>query len=353
MWICAFCWISEFLHFLLSPLPPKNKWEIYSREEIHFLSLALTFEENYRSKDLILDNFVLWVFFVYSHLLCVQDELKGIVMDSCCAYWMLAIPFRSYPALLWEGCWSLRNYGRCRVELRSTLVVSPPSPASSGSSSCVKEAQLPKTFTTPHTGCCYSMKLIFGDVVVMPRILRCSAAQSEVLSSLARAAKHLDILDKHKCINPRQHLWAEKDIFLRQTAALNEMHGLCCLWKEFAVGCPKLQTNCARTACLCCTLASGMLDRAIELIILPMMQIWVHIQFCLGSFRQKQPWLASIYLSKLLRQLASFYQHQACQGIAINLLAGGIFLSFRRKGVVVVSSCPAALQREKINKETR
>lgn len=83
------------------------------------------------------------------------------------------------------------------------------------------------------------------------------------------------------------------------------------------------------------------------------MKICVHIQFCLGSFRQKQPWLASIYLSKLLRQLASFYQHRACQGIAINFLAGGMFLSPRRKGAVVVSSCPAALQREKINKETR
>lgn len=84
-----------------------------------------------------------------------------------------------------------------------------------------------------------------------------------------------------------------------------------------------------------------------------MMQICVHIQYCLGSFRQKQSWLARIYLSKLLRQLASFYQHQACQGTDINLLAGGMFLSSRAKGVVIVSSCPAALQKEKINKETR
>lgn len=90
VWICAFCWISEFLHFLLPPLPPKNKGEIYSTEEIHFLSLVLTFEENYRSKDLILDNFVLWGFFcIFPPSLCpgwIERHCDGqllCLLDAC------------------------------------------------------------------------------------------------------------------------------------------------------------------------------------------------------------------------------------------------------------------------------
>lgn len=157
-------------------------------------------------------------FFVYSHLHPVSRM--------------------NWKALLWELCWSLRNYGRCRLGLRSTRVARLPSPASSGSSSCVDEAQLPKTSTTTQTGCFYSIKLTLGDVVEMPRILRCSVRYT--IDNLAPAAKQSGILEKQKYIHPRQYLQAEKDIFTRQTADLNLTHGLCCLPNEFAVGCPKL-----------------------------------------------------------------------------------------------------------------
>lgn len=165
--------------------------------------------------------------------LCVQDESKGIVMGNCCAYWMFASPFRNCPALLWERCWSLRSYGRCRVARL-------PSPASPGSSSCVEDAQLPKTSTTPHTGCFHSMKLIFRDVVEMPRILGCRAAESDIpLLTL------LELLNS-------QAFWTNIDTFIpdntfglkktisRCKPALNQMHVFCCLQNEFAVGCPKL-----------------------------------------------------------------------------------------------------------------
>lgn len=43
-------------------------------------------------------------FFVYSRLLCIPDELEGIVMGNYCDYWMLASPFRNYRALDSKGC---------------------------------------------------------------------------------------------------------------------------------------------------------------------------------------------------------------------------------------------------------
>ncbi|CAM9951395.1 unnamed protein product, partial [Bubo scandiacus] len=47
-----------------------------------------------------------------------------------------------------------------------------------------RKAHLPKTFSTPQLGCFHSLKLIYGDVVEIPRIFGCTAAQSELLASL-------------------------------------------------------------------------------------------------------------------------------------------------------------------------
>lgn len=200
-------------------------------------------------------------------------------MGNCCAYWTLASPFRNYPVLLRERCWSLRNSGRCRVEPRSsTRVARLPSPASSGSSSCVEEAQLSKTSTATQTDCFYRMKLIFGGVVEIPRILRCRAVQSDILQ-----------ITVPKLLNS-QAFWINLNTFiLDNTFRLKKTFswGKLQLWiKCMASTVYKInlhyaaqnsQTNRAHTTCLCSKLASRMLDRGIELIILPMMQICVHI----------------------------------------------------------------------------
>ena len=74
------------------------------------------------------------------------------------------------------------------------------------------------------------MKLIYGDVVEMPRIFGCTAAQSELLARLSELLDIQKFWANVKYVHPGQCLQAEKeDVFFRQTAALNQVQGLCCV----------------------------------------------------------------------------------------------------------------------------
>lgn len=147
-----------------------------------------------------------WGFFAYSHLRPVSR------MNWKVPWWIIAVltgclPAHSGIALPCSesaaGAW-----GTPGAAVWSTRVPRLPSPASSGSSSCVEEAQLPKTSTTTQTGCFYGMKLIFWDME-MPRMLRCRAIQSDT-----RQITVPELLNSQAFwINKNTLILAEKDIF--------------------------------------------------------------------------------------------------------------------------------------------
>lgn len=118
--------------------------------------------------------------------------------------------FILYPGWIERHCSESATgaWGTAGAAVWSTRVALLPSPASSGSSSRVDEAQLPKTSTTTQTSCFYSTKLIFRGVVEVLRILRCSVRYT--IDNLVWTAKQTGILDKHKYIHPGQYLQAEK-----------------------------------------------------------------------------------------------------------------------------------------------
>lgn len=182
MWTCINCFpdkksvdllllqlfTSFYSHYL-----PKNKGEIYSTEKIHFLSLVLTFERKLLLVKLQVQRSYLgplctWGFFVCSHL-------HHVSRMNCKVLWgtIACQPVQEFPcpalrallepekprALLWGAVEHLCGQAALSCQLR--------------------ELQLSRTSTTTETGCFYSMKLIFGDVVKMPRILGCRAVQSD------------------------------------------------------------------------------------------------------------------------------------------------------------------------------
>lgn len=136
-------------------------------------------------------------FFVYSRLLCIQDEWEGIVMDNYCDYWMLASPFRNCRALDWKGCWSLEETGRRSVSAAQRCAARLPSPGRSDLGMGVTLIG-PKRAVPPQLGCPYSMNPIYGKVVEMPGRFGMWGCSVKGTCRSDRGAKHLEILDKCK-----------------------------------------------------------------------------------------------------------------------------------------------------------
>lgn len=122
-------------------------------------------------------------FFVYSRLLCIRDELEGMVMDNYCDYWMLAIPFRNYRALDWKGWWSLKNSWRSCV----TAAVRLPSPGRPNLSLC------PKLPVHPRRTALTSWSWSTGTLWKCPGYVDVQLSHSY---SQPWAPKHPEILDK-------------------------------------------------------------------------------------------------------------------------------------------------------------
>lgn len=86
-----------------SPQKKKKKEKFAVRRKFTFCPWCSPLKENYclyNTGRKILSWTTMYLgFLVYSRLLCIQDELEGIVTDNYCDYWMLASPFRNYRAL--------------------------------------------------------------------------------------------------------------------------------------------------------------------------------------------------------------------------------------------------------------
>lgn len=155
-------------------------------------------------------------FFVHSRLLCIQDELEGIIMDNYCDYWMLASPCSNYCALVGEGCSSLKNMGTPLGQLHGG--VQSACPLLAGQISSCAQGTSVQNFSTCLLGYYYCVMLIYRYLVEMSGLLGCMAAQSELPASLTKLLNIQKFWTNVKYIHSGQHFKAEKDdIFCKKT----------------------------------------------------------------------------------------------------------------------------------------